>query len=118
MPGAALDEPSTALLILAISSPPSKIVGWVIPCVAARLISCSDELAQNCMQVSRRELTNLRVYKSTVSRLLERVHKTKQVLAEESSGCCGLPSWRNLAVCNTRLEAFDLSMVLLGSPVH
>ena len=70
----------------------------------SRLISCSDVLAQNCTQVSRRELTNLRVYKSTVSRLLERVHKTKQVLTEKLSGYCGLPSWRNLAACNARLR--------------
>jgi hypothetical protein len=54
------------------------------------------------MQVSRRELTNLRVYKSTVSRLLERVHKTKQVLTEELSGYCSLASLRNVAVCNTQ----------------
>lgn len=60
------------------------------------------------MQVSRRELTNLRVYKSTVSRLLERVHKTKQVLTEEPSGYCRLASRRNLAVCNTQFQRTTL----------
>ncbi len=35
-------------------------------------------------QVSRRELTNLRTYKGTVSRLVERVSKIRQVLPHNS----------------------------------
>lgn len=41
-------------------------------------------------QVSRRELTNLRTYKGTVSRLVERVSKIRQVLDKHKS-CIVLP---------------------------
>ena len=45
-------------------------------------------------QVSRRELTNLRTYKGTVSRLVERVSKIRQVLATTHTSGTG-PSLSN-----------------------
>ncbi len=50
--------------------------------------------------MSRRELTNLRVYKSTVSRLLDRVHKTKQA----SKALGGLVLLAFVAVTSCRLS--------------
>ena len=58
-------------------------------------------------QVSRRELTNLRTYKGTVSRLVERVSKIRQVLATTHTSGTGpsLSNGSSVLCCHFKLRS-------------
>ena len=62
-----------------------------------------------CDQVSRRELTNLRTYKGTVSLLVERVSKIRQVLPQHSYYDDGKYPLLLLRAVPTSLECWPLT---------